>query len=192
MLMQIGQKPESDFTQPIGMLEDCHKRILYFMGLLANLADAPSTSPLNAADRDSLERALRYFREAAPRHNADEEESLFPEMRRHWPDGAGDVLTQLAALEADHRWVEAQHNEIDDLGRHWLVAGTLGEKERARFKAIVHPLRRFYTHHIAIEEEQVFPAARKILSAGEQAKVGQEMADRRGLAARAARLKRSI
>lgn len=187
MLMQIGQKPESDFSQPIGMLEDCHKRILHFMGLLAGLADSPSTSELGPADRDSLEKALRYFREAAPRHNADEEESLFPEMRRHWPDGAGAVLTQLAALEADHRWVETQHNEIDDLGRRWLFAGNLGIQERARFKAIVHPLHRFYKHHIAIEEEQVFPAARKILSASEQEKVGQEMADRRGLSSRVAR-----
>lgn len=179
MLMQIGQKPESDFSEPIGMLEDCHKRILYFMGLLTGLAESATSSSLTLSERDSLDRALRYFREAAPRHNADEEESLFPEMRSGEQTGA--ALEQLAALEADHRWVESQHAEADAIGQAWLSTGTIPEADRARLRAILSPLLRFYTHHIAIEEEEVFPAARKILSIEQQRKVGREMAARRGL-----------
>lgn len=179
MLMQIGQKPESDFSEPIGMLEDCHKRILYFMGVLAGLAVSGGPGPLTASERDSLGRALRYFREAAPRHNADEEESLFPELRHHSETTA--VLEQMAALEADHRWVETQHAEIDAIGSGWLEEGTIREDERVRLRGIVQPLMLFYKHHIAIEEEEVFPMARKILSDTERRKVGEEMAKRRGL-----------
>jgi len=41
-----------------------------------------SISPLTEETRAALESALRYFREAAPKHTADEEESLFPRMRQ--------------------------------------------------------------------------------------------------------------
>jgi hypothetical protein len=37
---------------------------------------------LNEEQRGAFEAALRYFREAAPKHTADEEESLFPRLRR--------------------------------------------------------------------------------------------------------------
>lgn len=182
MLMQIGQKPESDFNEPIGMLEDCHKRILYFMGVLADLSDSNKPASLTAAERESLGRALRYFREAAPRHNADEEESLFPELRRHTEAQTCAALARMAALEADHRWVEAQHAEIDEIGSGWLESGHIHEDDRARMKAIVNPLLRFYKHHIAIEEEELFPEARKVLSEAEKQQIGRGMAARRGLA----------
>jgi hypothetical protein len=50
----------------------------------------------------NLDTALRYFREAAPRHNGDEEESLFPRL---WllPDlEVGRALADLARLEQEH------------------------------------------------------------------------------------------
>lgn len=181
MLMQIGQKPERDFSEPIGMLEDCHKRIRYFLQILAALAESAGAAPLSADERDSLEKALRYFREAGPRHNADEEESLFPELRRH-PETVA-IVERLAALEADHRWAEKQHLEIDALGRSWLAAGVLQLSDRARLHALIHPLTRFYSHHIDIEEREVFPAARCTLSDLEKQRVGKGMAERRGLAA---------
>jgi hemerythrin-like domain-containing protein len=59
MLMQIGQKPEHDFSEPIGMLEDCHKRIDHFMQTIVTLEESVGAAPLNADDRDSLERSLR-------------------------------------------------------------------------------------------------------------------------------------
>lgn len=179
--MQIGQKPESDFSQPIGMLEDCHKRILSFMETLVTLAESDTSAPLSPANRDSLERSLRYFREAAPRHNADEEESLFPEMRRHSGAQASAVLERLATLEGDHRWVETQHSEIDAIGTRWLTAGVLDRGDNTRLRALVHPLQRFYLHHIDIEEKEIFPAARRVLSPSETEKVGKEMAERRGV-----------
>jgi hypothetical protein len=38
--------------------------------------------PLTEETRAALETALRYFREAAPKHTADEEESRFPRLRQ--------------------------------------------------------------------------------------------------------------
>ena len=38
MFLQIGAKPESDFSEPLGMLSDCHKRIQFFLKDLMRLA----------------------------------------------------------------------------------------------------------------------------------------------------------
>lgn len=181
MLMQIGQKAEHDFSEPLGMLEDCHKRILHFMQTLVTVAESASAAPLNADDRDSLERSLRYFSEAAPRHNADEEESLFPHLRSHSGGQSEQIFARLGSLAADHRWAETQHFEIGTIGNRRLSAGVLQPSDHARLLTFVHSLSRFYAHHIEIEEREVFPAARRILSAAERDTVGREIAERRGI-----------
>ena len=181
MLMQIGQKPEHDFSEPIGLLEDCHKRILHFMQTLVTLAESVGAPPLNAEDRNSLERSLVYFRTAGPRHNADEEESLFPQMRSHSDAQNERIFARLESLAADHRWVEIQHSEIDAIGSRWLSSGILRSSDHSRLRTLVHSLSRFYAHHIEIEEKEVFPAARRILSTAERDTVGRKMAERRGI-----------
>ncbi len=181
MLMEIGQKPEHDFSEPIGMLEDCHKRILHFMQTLVTLAESAGAAQLNGDDRDSLERSLRYFQKAAPRHNADEEDSLFPQLRTHSDVQREPIFERLAALEADHRWAETQHFEVEAIGGRWLSAGVLHSSDHARLRTLVHSLWRFYAHHIEIEEKEVFPAARRVLSSAEREMVGREMAERRGI-----------
>lgn len=181
MLLQIGQQPEHDFSEPIGLLEDCHKRILHFMQTLVTLAESAGAVPLDTDDRDSLERSLRYFREAAPRHNADEEESLFPKLRSHSDGQREQIFAQLALLAADHRWAEIQHLELDAVGRRWLYAGVLDSRDHAQLRTLVHSLSRFYAHHIEIEEKELFPAARRILSTAERDVVGKEMAKRRDI-----------
>ena len=181
MLMQIGQKPEHDFSEPIGLLEDCHKRILHFIQTLVRLADSVGIAPLNVEDRNALDRSLFYFRTAGPRHNADEEDSLFPQMRGHSDAQNEPVFARLESLAADHRWVEVQHAEIDAIGTRWLAAGVLRSNDHARLRTLVHSLSRFYAHHIEIEEKEVFPAARRLLSAPEIDTVGRQMAERRGL-----------
>jgi hemerythrin superfamily protein len=181
MLMQIGQNPEHDFSEPIGLLEDCHKRILYFMQTLVTLAESDASTPLGSEDRNSLERALFYFRTAGPRHNADEEESLFPQMRSHSDAQNAPVFARLETLAADHRWVETQHSEIDTIGSRWLSDGILQSSDHSRLRSLVHGLARFYADHIEIEEKQVFPEARRILSSAEKIIVGRKMAKRRGI-----------
>jgi hypothetical protein len=48
--------------------------------------------------RNALETALKYFREAAPMHTADEEESLFPLLRLLGRPDISGVLQQLERL----------------------------------------------------------------------------------------------
>jgi hypothetical protein len=74
----IGAKRESDFTDPIGMLGDCHRRIERFLDVLVRVAEQAHGEALNEEQRGALDTALHYFRDAAPKHTADEKESRFP------------------------------------------------------------------------------------------------------------------
>ena len=80
MPVQIGAQSHS-FSDPTGLLSDCHRRIEMFLGTLERVASVIDR-PLTEETRPALESALRYFREAAPKHTADEEESLFPRLRQ--------------------------------------------------------------------------------------------------------------
>lgn len=184
MLTQIGQKRESDFGEPIGMLEDCHKRILHFLKVLVTLADTDNGQPLSDDRRISLERSLRYFREAAPKHTADEEVSLFPRLRLLDAPRVREAFSTLDALEADHRRADAQHLEVETIGQRWLLQGPLTPEDGARLQTLLDSLSRLYVRHISLEETRIFSIAKIVLSEPEKQTLGQEMAKRRGVVLR--------
>ena len=97
MPVVIGAAAENGFTNPIGLLSDCHRRIERFLKTLEAVADLGGV--LDAPCRKALKTALKYFRNAAPRHTADEEEDLFPMLRlRERPE----IAKALERLEGDH------------------------------------------------------------------------------------------
>jgi hemerythrin-like domain-containing protein len=177
----IGEKPDSDFSDPIGMLEDCHRRIEKFLDVLLSIAGDNQGSPLTDEHRSAVETSLRYFRNAAPKHTADEEESLFPRMRASQHHEAKELMTDLDHLHADHVQADENHHAVDDLFRRWLDAGRLASPVFNRLTSLLHSLRETYARHIKEEETQVFPAATRILSASDLKEVGLEMSGRRGL-----------
>ncbi|HXG93274.1 MAG TPA: hemerythrin domain-containing protein [Blastocatellia bacterium] len=181
MAVTIGKKAESDFTNPLGLLNDCHRRIEYFLSLLVTVARRARGRKLHSDEREALEAALRYFKQAAPKHTLDEEESLFPRMR-----ASGDVLAQSAvavlnALHRDHTIADETHKEVDALARRWLDEGQLSEGEAHRLEGMLEDLAEIYRRHIAIEDNEIFPLAGKILSQPELEAMGHEMAARRGV-----------
>jgi iron-sulfur cluster repair protein YtfE (RIC family) len=87
-----------------------------FFGTLAGVASLIDR-PLTEGTRVALESALRYFREAAPKHTADEEQSLFPRLRQmHLPDVEA-AIERLELLEQDHRLAGSLHAEVENLGQ---------------------------------------------------------------------------
>jgi hemerythrin-like domain-containing protein len=180
MPVVIGAKPESSFRDPIGLLKDCHRRIERF---LAALSEVSRQSPLKAGQRAALDTALRYFREAAPKHTADEEETLFPRLRSINNGEARAVLAKVDSLESDHAKADTIHAEVDRLGRKWLASGTLSPGESKEFAALVAELQELYRSHIGVEENEVFPVASALLEKPDRESMGVEMAARRGLTA---------
>jgi hemerythrin-like domain-containing protein len=185
MPIVIGAKPESKFTDPIGLLTDCHRRIERFLRVLVEVAAQARGGPLSGEQRKALDAALRYFREAAPKHTADEEQSLFPRLRPLFETALEPemkaVLRCVEALERDHARANEGHAEIDRLGQIWLVFGSLSTADAERFCERLVELAEFYRDHIAVEEREVFPVAARLLGEPQQAAIGSEMAARRGV-----------
>lgn len=182
MPITIGAKRESDFTDPIGMLGDCHRRIEMFLNVLVRVAEHDREGGLNEEHRGALETALRYFREGAPKHTADEEDSLFPRLRRIESAEVRALLARVELLEEQHVCADRSHAEVDRLGRLWLRDGALADEPAARLLTLLLQLRDLYRHHIAIEDDEVFPAAAATLSATDLEAIGGEMASRRSIA----------
>jgi hemerythrin-like domain-containing protein len=177
----IGNDPDHGFDEPLGLLSDCHRRIEHFLAILLTLARKVRGGPLAPSSRQLLERALTYFRTAAPRHIEDEEESLFPRLRAASHPRAAEALRTLEELEADHREAEQRHARVDALGRQWLRDDRLSGEEVDSLVAHLKALSFSYVRHIGIEDKELFPAAGRILSAADLEQVGREMAGRRGV-----------
>lgn len=137
--------------------------------------DAP-TGGLPAQYEEGLRTALDYFRDAAPLHTQDEEDSLFPRLGR-----SQEAATIIVRLEAEHSLTEPYHAEIEELGRAWLSHGDLSSQCRDRFAECVDILLAVYQEHIRVEDEELFPLAATILKPDEVEAIGEEMASRRGL-----------
>ena len=177
MPVQIGATTHS-FSEPTGLLSDCHRRIEMFLGSLERVA-AVIHEPLQPDVRGALEASLRYFREAAPKHTADEEESLFPRLRQVRRPEVDAAIKQLEPLENEHRRADHLHAEVDRLGLRAVQQGSLTANEARQFQEYVAELSSIYAEHIRIEDEVVFPVAGRVLSPPEKAEIAKEMAARR-------------
>lgn len=181
MPIQISARPDHGFDQPLGLLSDCHRRIEKFLGILNTIAQGNTGDQLPEDHRRALAAALDYFHTASPRHNADEEHSLFPRLRAIDSDLARTTLAALDALEADHAAATHLHGQLEQIGREWLASGAIDAPTRARFTSLAHALQEIYAAHIDIEDRCIFPAAARLLDHSVLSEIGREMAARRGL-----------
>jgi hemerythrin-like domain-containing protein len=178
MAIQIGTT-SPHFSDPIGLLSDCHRRVEMFLGSLRAIGD--TCEILDDESLRALENALRYFRQAAPKHTADEEVSLFPRLRRcaSLPDS---TLAQLERLERDHAWADPFHALVEKLGALWIADRQISAEQREEFRKAVAQLQAMYSEHIELEDLVLFPVANQTLSTDEKREIGLEMAARRNVA----------
>ncbi|MGD9791140.1 MAG: hemerythrin domain-containing protein [Phycisphaerales bacterium] len=197
MLNLLNRQPDHGFDEPIGLLTDCHRRIEKFLDVLLRVAreygpgQGGGGRPFDAQARAAVETAKRYFLHAAPRHTADEEESLFPRLKaaiagRAAGAGGGAGATGSEAmrhLQDDHKQADAMHARVDALLEVWLRAenGTFAPAHATELLSLLESLRELYRGHIEVEEKEVFPLAEKVLTASDLAAVGEEMQARRGI-----------
>ncbi len=141
---------------PFEMLERCHRRLEETLGGLAQ------------PTRQALDEALAFIDRSVRRHEEDEERSLFPRLLR-----VPQLAPLLDRLTIQHR---DQTNAVEEL-RMLLAAPVLDE---ARAREVAARLRASYAEHIAVEERDLFPAARAALDADDLGNMAAEMESRRG------------
>jgi hemerythrin-like domain-containing protein len=176
MAVQIGAKPDSGFDDPIGMLKDCHRRIEQFLHILCVVGERAVGRALSEEERGAVQSALQYFRSGGERHTADEEQSLFPRLRKEI--GAGNV-GEIDGLEDDHREANALHTAVDQLYSAWIAARRLSEEDEQQLVSATRRLKLLYEGHIQVEETLVFPRAAEVLGRETLMAIGQEFRARR-------------
>ncbi len=191
-MIHIGAPLAHDFSNPLGVLSDCHRRVEHFLQLLITVTVRARGRALSSEQCDALEVALRYFVEAAPKHTADEEESLFPLLRASEHPRTPEALAIINELGRDHEVAHAHHAEVETLARRWLAEGHLAAPAARHLGVHLHDLAILYRRHIATEDEELMPLARQILTPAAIATLGREMAQRRGIDLQRARVDRTI
>jgi len=176
MGIRIGAKPDAGFDDPLGMLHDCHRRIEHFLNIVCVVVNRAQNHALTEEESAAIQAALHYFRTGGPRHNADEEESLFPRMRAA---GATDQLEKMSGLEHDHRDAEEMHATVDSLYSAWIANLTLTPQQHQDLAAATAKLQQLYRQHVELEEKVVFPSAAKMLNQEALTAMGQEFQARR-------------
>lgn len=176
MGIQIGAKPDSGFDDPIGMLADCHRRIEHFLNILCVVAERASGRAMNEEESAAVEAALQYFRVGGQRHNADEEESVFPRLRGSCEP---ENLREIESLESDHKDAGMLHETVERMYQRWAAAKALSGTDHATLLSATGRLKRLYTEHIRLEEQVVFPRASRLLSRAAIDAIGQEFRARR-------------
>lgn len=171
---------ENTFANPIGLLTDCHQRIERFLHTLLKVTTERQGGALDGEHRDALQAALKYFRHAAPKHTADEEEDLFPAIREMAGPQTAGVIARLDRLEGDHRNADAWHREVEAIAERWLRQDGLTGPDVIRLQRLLTCLSDLYHSHIQIEEQEIFPVAQMELSDSAKQMIGRRMAARRG------------
>lgn len=107
---------------------------------------------------DVLRAMLFYVDEFPERlHHPKESELLFPRVRQRCPE----LAPALDRLERDHVQGEKAIRELE----HALLAyEVMGESRRDAFEQAVERYTRSYLEHMALEEQQILPAARQHLT----------------------------
>lgn len=176
MGIQIRARPDSGFDDPIGMLVDCHKRIEQFTLTLCILPESARGRTLTDEEREAVEASFHYFRVGVDRHNADEEDSLFPRLLGVC---SREIADELNRLEEDHQRIHALHTSLEAIYWDWIAAGRLNAKDQVRLIEATGQLKRLHDDHIRREEQTVFPCAAEILDAETIAAMGEEFRQRR-------------
>jgi iron-sulfur cluster repair protein YtfE (RIC family) len=168
--------PASKSTTPSELLLACHQRIRHFSGVAVKLAHAQGV-----AESEIVQAAAglhRYFTVALPLHEADENLSLHPRLRRSVPP------EELAGPAADA--MLDQHQAIDELVERlvplWQLLQSTPEKlpeTAGEMCALSSRLSEIFQTHLKLEEETIFPAMDKYLSVADQAEMIREMKERR-------------
>jgi hemerythrin-like domain-containing protein len=176
MGVQIGAKRDSGFDDPIGMLKDCHRRVEHFLHILCVVVERAGGRTLSGEEAAAVQASIQYFRVGGKRHNADEEESLFPRLRK---ESGYSGLEEIQGLEEDHQAADRLHAAAETLYQKWIAAGALDEDEYRQLESGTRSLRYLYEEHIRIEEQVVFPRAAQLLGQDAVRTMGDEFRLRR-------------
>lgn len=167
--------PAPSFDEPLEMLAACHDRIEAQLCTLEKLIEHVSARGADAPAREAAAGVMRYFDTAGVEHHRDEDQEIFPLLRRLAAErDRPEVSAVINGLEQDHSTMDAQWSRL----RERLDAIAAGREARLGAED-VGPFAWLYRRHMEKESALVLPFAREAISETERARLGSRMAARR-------------
>lgn len=166
------------FDQPIAVLKHCHDKIRKQLTTLQNLLGHLGQNGNTPEAQQAAKAVLQYFNKAAHLHHDDEEQDLMPMLQ---VTATGEDAALLATLVPE---ILADHQRMDQA---WLTlrpeldaiaAGTDSQLSHDGVRDYVAA----YQAHMAKEEGQLAPMAKRLFSAQQMEQLGTAMQRRRGIA----------
>lgn len=166
------------FDQPIAVLKHCHDKIRKQLTTLQNLLGHLGQNGNTPEAQQAAKAVLQYFNKAAHLHHDDEEQDLMPMLQT---TATGEDAALLATLVPE---ILADHQRMDQA---WLTlrpeldaiaAGTDSQLSHDGVRDYVAA----YQAHMAKEEGQLAPMAKRLFSAQQMEQLGTAMQRRRGIA----------
>jgi len=167
----LGSEPAPSFDAPLEMLQACHGRIQAQCATLKKLMLHLATQGADAQAQQAATNILRYFETAGGYHHQDEEKDLFPLLLAANSTEANHLVTRLLA---EHQSIGAAWQILRPLLRD-IMTGSLNVFDKAAAEGFID----LYDRHIALENEQLLPLAKQLLTAEQQLQLGRNMAARR-------------
>ena len=138
----------------LDVIHDEHQALAAMLRSLSMLL-AQARREGHLPDFEVLRAMLFYVDEFPERlHHRKESDLLFPKLLQRCPE----LAPVIARLERDH---EQGEHAIRELEHGLLAFEVMGESRRAAFEQAVERYIRFYLEHMATEEQQLLPAARR-------------------------------
>lgn len=166
------------FDQPIAVLKHCHDKIRKQLTTLQNLLGHLGQNGNTPEAQQAAKAVLQYFNKAAHLHHDDEEQDLMPMLQA---TATGEDAALLATLVPE---ILADHQRMDQA---WLTlrpeldaiaAGTDSQLSHDGVRDYIAA----YQAHMAKEEGQLAPMAKRLFSARQMEQLGTAMQRRRGIA----------
>lgn len=168
-----GTLPAGPAETPFDMLLACHGRIRHFTSLALSLAEREAPA---AEVREVSSRLTLYFGTALPLHEEDEERTLGAALARAEDAAVAPLLEQLAS---EHRTIGRVLAELLPRWTELAEAPGLLEPHRAPMSKSARALATAFDAHLAMEERELFPLARRVLPTATQLEMLREMRERR-------------
>ena len=169
--------PSADFDHPIDILDGCHERIKRQCATIQRIAEHVASRGPDEEARTAARAVMRYFDTAGANHHRDEEEDLFPALLHAVPDRELPATRALVyRLKSDHVRLDAAWAEMRARLARLADAGEAAvDMDAARAFGAA------YDRHIALEEAEMLPLARRVLETRVLYRMGERMAERRGV-----------
>lgn len=174
-----GALPQADHAQPFQWLRACHDRVERMLDLLQRLHAHVEAHGADEQAAQAAAQVLRYFDQAAPLHHEDEELHVFARVGR----AGGDRLrTLVQRLQADHQAMAADWALLrQGLLRLQAAAGDAQWRWPADDGQRLARFVQRYEAHIAAEEDEVFVAAERAMTADDLQAMSEDMMRRRAI-----------